>query len=296
MSRPWRQCALPSRPASRWPGGARVALWVAVAVEAYRPDDGRTEDILPRGPAPDLVNAAWRDYGERVGAFRLLDRLAGLGVRPTLLLNTEVYDTAPAVVAAARAAEAEIVAHGRSNSDALPDMTAADESAYIQACVARIAAEEGRPPQGWSSPWLQHRDTTLAHLRAAGLDYVLDFRLDDQPVWLSTVAGPILSIPYAAELNDSSTMIGRQMAPADFARAILDEFEEMRAFGEQAVVMSVVLHSFISGQPFRLRPVAEALARIVSGGDVWLATPREIHAAVLAAPERAAGDPPGRGL
>lgn len=154
-----------------------------MAVKAYRPDDGRTEDILPRGRAPDLVNAAWRDYGERVGAFRLLDRLACLGVRPALLLDTEVHDTAPAVVAA-----------------------------------------------------------------------------------------------------------------ADFARAILDEFEEMRAFGEQAFVMSVVLHSFISGQPFSLRPGAEALARIVSGGDVWLATPREIHAAVLAAPERAAGDPPGRCL
>ena len=288
MTRPWRQSALPSRPPSRWPGGARVALWVAVGVESYRSDEGRTEDILPRGPAPDLVNAAWRDYGNRVGAFRLFDALSALGIRPALLLNTDLYDEAPEVIAAARAAGAEIVAHGLSNSDALPEMTAERERAYVETCAARIAAGEGRPPQGWSTPWLQHRDSTLTHLKGAGFDYVLDFRLDDQPVWLATDAGPILSIPYAAELNDSSTMIGRMMGPADFAQAILDECEALWAWGDQAVAMSVVLHSFISGQPFRLRPVADALAQIAARGDVWLATPAEIHAAVLDGPERAA--------
>jgi peptidoglycan/xylan/chitin deacetylase (PgdA/CDA1 family) len=285
MSRPWRYSALPARPPSRWPGGARVALWVAVGVEAYRPDDGRTEDILPRSPAPDLVNAAWRDYGNRVGAFRLLDGLAGLGIHPALLLNTDVYDEAPAVVAAARAAGAEIVAHGHSNSDALVEMTADAERAYIETCRARIAAAEGRAPQGWSSPWLQHRDTTLGHLRAAGFDYVLDFRLDDQPVWLSSDAGPILSIPYAAELNDSTTMIGRSTDAAGFARMIGDEFEVLRAAGDRAVVMSVVLHSFISGQPFRFRPILDALSQIVATGDVWCATPAEIHEAVLQNPD-----------
>jgi peptidoglycan/xylan/chitin deacetylase (PgdA/CDA1 family) len=288
VTRPWRYSALPLRPPSRWPGGARIALWVAVGVESYRPDDGCTEDILPRGPAPDLVNAAWRDYGNRAGAFRLFDRLSALGVRPALLLNSDLYDEAPEVIAAARAVGAEIVAHGLSNSDALPEMTAEQERAYIETCAGRIAAAEGSPAQGWSTPWLQHRATTLDHLKAAGFDYVLDFRLDDQPVWLSTGAGPLLSIPYAAELNDSSTMIGRMMGPADFAQAILDEFEALRGWGDQAVVMSVVLHSFISGQPFRLRPVADALARIAARSDVWLATPSEIHAAVLAAPERAA--------
>jgi hypothetical protein len=173
-------------------------LWVAVGLESYRADvgptgAGRTEDILPRGPAPDLVNAAWRDYGARVGAFRLFDRLTALGVRPAALLNADVYGDAPDTVAAARAAGAEIVAHGLSNSDALPDMTAEAEGRYIRECAVRIAAAEGAPPLGWSSPWLQHRKTTLSHLAAAGFAYVLDFRLDDQPVWLSTAEGPILS-------------------------------------------------------------------------------------------------------
>lgn len=291
MTRPWQYSALPARPASRWPGGARIALWVAVGVEAYRADDGRTEDILPRGPAPDLVNAAWREYGNRVGAFRLFDRLTDLGVRPALLLNCDVYDQAEAVVVAARDAGAEIVAHGLSNSDVLTEMSSEKELAYIKNCRDLISRKEGRPPAGWSSPWLEHRPTTLEHLRQVGFDYVLDFRLDDQPVWLNTENGQILSIPYAAELNDSTTLIGRQIGAEEFTRMILDEFEEIfTATGDQALVMSVVLHSFISGQPFRLRAVVRALEQMVSRtDDIWITTPREIFEAVQANPDLAAG-------
>ena len=289
MTPPWPYSALPRRPPSHWPGGRRIALWVAVGVESYRAE-GRTEDILPQGPAPDLVNVAWRDYGNRVGAFRLIERLAGLGIKPAILLNTDVYDAAPEVVAAARAAQAEIVAHGLSNSDCLADLSADAERVYIEACRTRIAAEEAAPPGGWSSPWLQHRSTTLGHLAGAGFRYVLDFRLDDQPVWLETEAGRLLAIPYAAELNDSTTGIGRFATAADFAGMILDEYRALAdTAGDQALVMSVVLHSFISGQPFRLHPLMRALESVAAAGDVWLATPDEIHAAVLANPALAVG-------
>lgn len=293
MSRPWAYSALPTRPASRWPGGARVALWVAVGVEAYRPDGEMTEDILPKEAGHDLVNAAWRDYGNRVGAFRLFDRLSASGIRPAVLLNTDVYDHAPDVLTAARAIGAEIVAHGLSNSDTLAGMGSDAEHVYIQRCRARIAQQEGSTPGGWSSPWLAHNPTTLANLRRAGVRYLLDFRLDDQPVWLTTPAGPLLSIPYASELNDSTTMIGRAAGAEEFARMITDEFDELvQSSGDQAVVMSIVLHSFISGQPFRLRALARALEHLTAGHDnVWLATPSEIYAATLEHPHRAANTP-----
>ena len=115
----YRYTPLPSRPTGSWPNGAQLAVVVCVGVESYRFGDGHTEDVLPDVPAPDLVNTAWRDYGNRVGAFRLFDMLAGLGIPPTVLLNTDVYDEAPAVLEAARKAGAEIVGHGRSNSDSL---------------------------------------------------------------------------------------------------------------------------------------------------------------------------------
>lgn len=286
MTQPWVYSAMPTRAEGVWPNGGRLALWVAVGVESYRPDDGMTEDILPRGAPPDLVNAAWRDYGNRVGAFRLFDRLASIGIRPAVLLNTDLYDEAPEVLSAARAVGAEIVAHGRSNSDSLPALPAGTEADYVTAVRTRIEAEEGKAPGGWSSPWLAHTPTSLASLAGAGYRYLLDLRLDDQPVWLDAGAGRMLAIPYAAELNDSTTMIGRQMDARGFAAMIRDEAAELLA-SKHSAVMSVVLHSFITGQPWRMRPVAEALAEVAAMDGVWCATPADILTAVLADPSLA---------
>ncbi len=277
---------LPARPTGTWPNGTRLAVVVCVGVESYRFGNGHTEDVLADVPAPDVVNTAWRDYGNRVGAFRLFELLGRLGIPPTVLLNTDVYDEAPDVLAAARAVGAEIVGHGRSNSDSLVGMTATDERAYLTDVADRIRAEEGAAPGGWSSPWLSHTPNTLNLLAASGYRYLLDLRLDDQPVWLSTESGRLLAIPYAAELNDSSTMIGRSVSARDFADMIDDEFSVLNAAASDTpLVMSVVLHSFISGVPFRLRAVGRALMRIAAAEGVWLTTPREIHRAVLEAPE-----------
>ncbi len=258
-----------------------LALYVAVGIEEYAFGEGLTENILSNASAPDLVNTSWRDYGNRVGAFRLFDRLAAFGIRPAVLLNTSVYDHAPAVIYAARAVGAEFVAHGHANSDTLATMSPAEEASYIKAVYERIADEEGAPPTGWSSPWLAHSPATLDILSGQGFRYVADFRMDDQPVRLSTRTGELFAMPYALELNDSTTMIGRQTSARDFAQMIIDEFDEMLdASRERPLVMSVVLHSFISGQPFRLRALTVALEHIAARSNtIWLARPCEIAAA-----------------
>lgn len=286
MSGRWSTSASPDRPAGTWPNGARLAVIVCVGIESYRFGDGATEDVLPGVPAPDLVNTAWRDYGNRVGAFRLLGRLASLGIPPTVLLNTDAYDTAPDVIAAARAAGAEIVGHGRSNSDSLAGMASEAERSYLAAVADRIRTEEGAAPGGWSSPWLTHTPATIDLLAATGYRYLLDLRLDDQPVWLRTDRDPLLAIPYNAEVNDSTTVIGRQASATEFAGMIEAEFAELLdAAATRPLVMSVVLHSFISGVPFRLHAVGAALAAIATAGDaVWLTTPAAIHDAVVADP------------
>jgi hypothetical protein len=286
--------ALPNRPGGTWPNGARLAVVVCVGVEEYRFGEGHTENVLPDVPGPDLVNTAWRDYGNRVGAFRLFDRLGELGIRPAVLLNTDVYDTAPDVLTAARSIGAEIVGHGRSNSDSLAGRAPDDERAYLADVAERIRVTEGAAPGGWSSPWLTHTPATIDLLAETGYRYLLDLRLDDQPVWLATTSQPLLAIPYSAEVNDSSTMIGRQAGTAEFAGMIVDEFDELlAAAADRPLVMSIVLHSFITGVPFRLRAVTRALATIAEAGDsVWFATPAEIHAAVLAEPDRFPAAPP----
>jgi peptidoglycan/xylan/chitin deacetylase (PgdA/CDA1 family) len=267
-----------SRPEGTWPDGAGLAVYVAIGAEAYRSEGGLTEDLLQDVPQPDLVNTAWRDYGNRVGFFRLLERLEQYRIPPTLLLNTMVYDDAPDVTDAARAAGAEVVAHGISNSDSLAEMDAESERAYLEAVADRIELEEGVRPGGWSSPWLSHSGDTVDLLAATGYRYLLDLRPDDQPVWLHSAERPLLSIPYALELNDSSTMIGRQVGPREFADMVIDEFDELLdASRTRPLVMSLVLHSFISGVPFRLRQLERALAHLAAHADrVWLTQPHAI--------------------
>jgi len=281
MTERYSYMPITGRPHGQWPGQRRLAVYVAIGVEDYREGDGYTEDLLTNVPPPDLVNKSWRDYGNRVGVFRLLDRLQRYAIPPTILLNTMVYDTAPAVTDGARAAGAEIVGHGVSNSDSLTGMDRGAEGEYLDVVAHRIETEEGARPGGWSSPWLTHTPNTIDLLAATGYRYLLDLRPDDQPIWLSSTTGSLLSIPYALELNDSSTMIGRQASAVEFADMIVDEFDELLIAAEdQPLVMSIVVHTFISGAPFRLRQLSRALAHIAAKEkDVWFTQPRHIYAA-----------------
>jgi peptidoglycan/xylan/chitin deacetylase (PgdA/CDA1 family) len=278
MTRRHEYSPITARPGGQWPGGKGLALYVAIGVEDYRPGEGFTEDLLPDVAAPDLVNESWRDYGNRVGIFRLLDRLQTFGIPPTILLNTMLYDVAPAVTDAARKVGAEIIGHGVTNSDSLTGLSTAEERGYLDLVAERIEKEEGIRPGGWSSPWLTQTPNTIDLLVECGYRYLLDLRADDQPVWLESSAGPLMSIPYALELNDSSSIIGRQVGARDFADMIIDEFEELLlASRDQPVVMSIVLHTFISGAPFRLRQISRALEHIAQRADeVWFTQPREI--------------------
>ncbi len=286
----YRFSPITRRPDFCWPGGRRLALYVSLGIEEYVFGEGMTEDLFPGAPKPDDVNTSWRDYGNRVGGFRLIQRFRDLGIPSTILLNTAVYDHAPDLMDFAREAGCEIVGHGLTNSDTLVGRAPDDEAAYVKAVADRIESKEGYRPGGWSSPWLAHTDSTLDLLKEAGYRYLMDLRLDDQPVWLSTRAGPLLSIPYALELNDSSTIIGRQASATDFERMIIDEFDEMlEASNTQPLVMSIVVHSFISGQPFRLRALTRALRHIAARRDeVWITQPREIAAFIEADPSLAA--------
>ena len=281
--------AITDRPDFSWPGGARLAVYVALGVEEYVFGAGLTEDLFPGASKPDYANTSWRDYGNRVGAIRLIDRFHREGLPITILLNTEVYDHAPQLMDFARQRGCEIVAHGLTNSDTLAGRPVEDEAAYLRAVADKVLAHEGAPPAGWSSPWLAHTDNTPDLLQEAGYRYVLDLGMDDQPVWLNTRTGRLLCIPYALELNDSSTIIGRQASASDFAQMIVDQFDEMlEASAEQPLVMPLVVHSFISGQPFRLRALRRAIAHMLSRrGEVWFTTPGQIADFILANPRLA---------
>ncbi len=266
------------RPDFCWPGNQRLAVFIALNLEHYAFGEGIAEDLVPNMPPPDVLNNSWRDYGNRVGAWRLLEAFQSLKLPVSLLLNSELYGACPQLIDAYRAAGAEIAAHGRTNSEHQGGLNEADERALIDLVTREIARHEGQLPAGWLSPWIAETPLTPDLLHEAGYTYVMDWCMDDQPVWLATRKGHILSLPYPQEINDSAAIIGRQVSASEFADMIIDQFEELLAQSAgQPLAMGIALHSMIVGQPFRLRHLRRALAHIASKRDqCWLATAGDI--------------------
>ncbi len=264
-----------------WHGAAGGRLGAAVSVSAPQrvsPDYFAELDALSRRHGLPLYAHMLETKLQRV----LKDEQPRFGGRSLVRYTADLLD-------AARRLGAEMVGHGLTNSDTRAGRDEADEAAYLKAVADRITAHEGAPPRGWSSPWLAQTEHTFDLLGEAGYSYLLDLRLDDQPVWLRTRGRPLLALPYGLEINDSSTVIGRQAGADEFARMIVDEFEELLAASEhRPLVMSIVVHSFISGAPFRLRALMRALRHIAERRErVWLATPGAIADVIAAHPERA---------
>ena len=270
--------AIGGRPTFRWPNGSRLAIYFALGVEHYAFGEGMTENLVPGMSHPDVLNASWRDYGNRVGAWRILDCFSQAGIPLGILLNSVVCSHAPDLVKASHAAGCEMIAHGYSNSDSLAGMAEAEEASYIANVASQIAEATGSRPRGWASPWIAETMVTPDLLQESGFTYLLDWCMDDQPVWMRTRGGRILSVPYSQELNDSSAIIGRQVGANEFADMIVDQFDEMRqTSGGAPLVMSVILHSFITGQPFRLRALRRAVDHIMKNREgLWITQPGEI--------------------
>ena len=207
MSDPWkrRSTMLPThgrygyapiteRPFYRWPNGAGLAVYLALNVEHYAFGEGLAEDLVPGMEQPDVLNSSWREYGTRVGAWRLLDLFREFDMPATILLNSAVCDHAPQLVRAMVDAGHEIAAHGRTNSESQAGLSEDDERALIDLVTDGIAKAAGSRPTGWLSPWLAETDLTPDLLQEAGYAYMLDWCADDQPIWLMARGGRILSL------------------------------------------------------------------------------------------------------
>jgi peptidoglycan/xylan/chitin deacetylase (PgdA/CDA1 family) len=277
-----------------WPGGRRLAVFVALNLEHYAFGEGLVEDLVPNMPPPDVLNNSWRDYGNRVGAWRLLDLFQSLQMPVSLLINSELYGACPQLIDAYRVAGAEIAAHGRTNSEHQGGLGEAEERALIEQVTRTIAQHEGQAPAGWLSPWIAETVRTPDLLQEAGYTYLMDWCMDDQPVWLRTRGGHILSLPYPQEINDSAAIMVRQVSAADFADMVIDQFDELLSQSRgQPLCMGIALHAMVIGQPFRMKHLRRALEHIHRrSADCWLATAGDIarHSrSVIAQPRNTAG-------
>jgi peptidoglycan/xylan/chitin deacetylase (PgdA/CDA1 family) len=270
--------AITRRPALRWPGDKRLAVYIGFNLEHFAFGEGMGACLAPASPQPDVLNHAWREYGNRVGAWRCLELFDELSLPVGALVNTALYDHCPELVEAFAARGDEMIGHGHSNAERQGDLAEADEAALIVHCRDRMVAAHGRAPTGWLSPWISESHVTPDLLKEAGFRYTLNWCHDDQPVAMQTRAGPLWAVPYPQELNDIPMIVARQMDAKDFAQMIVDQFDEMLLQSQrQSLVMGIALHPYLVGQPYRLRHLRRALSHIASFRDeVWITTPGAI--------------------
>jgi hypothetical protein len=273
-----------ARPVYDWPGGKRLAVYIALNLEWFSFGEGLGAELAPGGPQPDVLNYSWRDYGNRVGVFRLAELFAELNLPVSLLINSAMIEHAPQAIAAFPGAE--LVGHGRSNSERQGALSEKDELALIADATRAIERHSGARPRGWLGPWISQSPLTPDLLQEQGYSYLLDWCHDDQPVWMTTRKGRILSVPYPQELNDIPQIVARKREGADFADMIVDAFDVMiEECARRPLVMGVALHPYLVGWPHRFKHLEHALHHIVRGADerVWLTTSGAIaaHAAAL---------------
>ncbi len=257
-----------------WPKGGKVAVWVIPNIEHFH------LELFPR--APDIRNYSRRDYGNRVGIWRLMEVLTKNGVRGTVALNGEVGTHYPRIMEEAIKLDWEFMGHGLTNSSLLEGLGKEEEQTVIAKTKAAIAAY-GQSMKGWLGPGLGETWNTLDLLRDAGVEYVCDWVNDDLPYRMNN---GLFSIPYSIELNDMPLFNNPSISIDDFEKRIRDTFDVLYEEGERGGrVMGIALHPFLIGVPHRIKYLDRALRHIASHEKVWLATGSEIIAAFRAQTE-----------
>jgi allantoinase len=266
------------RPKLELPGGTRLAVWVIVNVEEWDPTQPMPRTVLtpPAGgsPMPDVPNWAWHEYGNRVGFWRMLDVLDHCHIRAVLAINGSAIQRYEPIARAALERRWEFIGHGFTQQSM---QKVADERVDIRKTAAAIAGFTGKRPRGWLGPGLTETWETSDLLVEEGFDYVCDWVLDDQPVWLKTRTRPIVNLPYTQECNDVAMMLIQHHKAGEYYDRAVDQFEQLYAdSAESARIMALVVHPYIMGAPHRLKYFRNVLAHIRDHREVLFWTGEEI--------------------
>ena len=274
-----------SRPALQWPNDARVALCVVLVLEHMEwqaPEGSFVVSSLAGGSAPrafpDYARLSHREYGHRVGIFRLLDTLAKHGITPTIAMDAITAENYPFLVRHCLDRGCEIIGHGVSVSRMISgNMSEDEEREYIRTSIDAVAQATGQAPQGWLGPEYGESERTPQLLAEAGLRYVCDWANDEQPFPMTAGNNPFFALPLLYELDDVASMAQRKVTVADYQRRLTESFDVLHADGAtHGRLMALNWHPWMVGQPFRIGAADDALAYMMAQGDVWPATGSEI--------------------
>jgi peptidoglycan/xylan/chitin deacetylase (PgdA/CDA1 family) len=256
------------------PNQARVAIWLGINIEHF--DIGATNfggvGAMAVAP-PNVFDYAVRDYGNRIGIWRLMELLDKHNIRASVLLNSEVCNHYPIIIQEGKKRGWEYLGHGTTNSVLLTGLSEAEERQIITTTLDVITKAIGERPLGWLSPALQESFGTPDILAENAVKYLCDWCCDDQPFPMKVKNGSLISVPYSLDLNDIPAFIGQKLTPQQFYEMIKDQFDTLYREGvDQARVMCIATHPFLIGMPYRIGWLDKALEYIKAHKDVWFTT------------------------
>ena len=280
---PFEYSPIIKRPRLTWPKGERVALWVIPNIEFFSLQE-RPGGYGAGGKVPDVVMWSDRDYGNRIGVWRLMDVLDRYEIRGTVALNSLLCDAHPVIIEEGNKRKWEWMGHNESNTRRLNEAPPGEEAQIIKRTFETIARATGAPVKGWLSSGLQQTWDTLDLLAAQGCVYQCDWCNDDQPYVMNLDGGRrILSVPYPQQCNDKPAYERMYVSPDEFEKMICRTFDVLYREGEESGrVMAIALHPYISGVPHRIGALDAALEYICSHAGVWRTTGNEIAQHYLA--------------
>jgi allantoinase len=270
------------RPPLALPGGARVAVLLYLNIEHFPYDQPQlayhSMSPISQQFAPDVMNHTWRDYGLRVGLWRLVELFERVGVAPTIMLHSDVCLEYPQIIEYGKAHAWEWVAHGASTVSIATGLDEAEERALIGSVLDTIEEATGDRPTGWFSSGIAESHSTPDLLAELGVEYLCDYSADDQPFPIDVEEGSLLSIPYNLQTVDVVLVHHHGMTAGQYADALIDQFDVQHAEGRTSGrIMPISLHPFVMGHGFRIKHLARALEHIVASDGVWLAQARDVN-------------------
>lgn len=267
------------RPKITWPGGKKLAFWIAPNIEYYEydPPKNPSRPGWPK-PSPDVVGYSQRDWGNRIGHWRLMELMDKYGLRGSISLSIGLIDHHPEIIEACSARRWEFFSHGIYNTRYSYGMSEAQERALIEDSIRSVEQATGQRIRGYLAPALTHTERTFDLLGEYDFWYTCDLFQDDQPQPLKTRQGKLISMPYSLEVNDVITYGQLAMTPQRYTDVLKRHFDQLLAEGEDSgTVMCIPLHAYLVSQPHRMRAFEEALKHITAHGrDVWFTTAAEI--------------------
>ena len=273
---------LPDAPRLIWPDGARIAFTTTLMLEHWElnPPEGSDRDpriVSPLGGfQPDFLTWSQRQYGARVGIFRVLEMLDRFAITPSVALGAGAAKHYPELVDECARRGACFLAHGTHATQRITSrMTETEERAFIAASRAAVHAATGTDPRGWIGQDFNGSDRTPALLSEAGFAYTMDWANDDRPYRLGPYGGRhLLALPPQPEWNDLECMWLRRVRPAIWADGAAEAFDFLH--GEGGGVFNLTLHPHVIGQAHRIRYLGQALARMLGKTQIWRATTDQV--------------------